>query len=115
MRTLGITRESVEKKLDSTYKGWLYEIDSKIVGFSMGDKNTGEIWVIAVLPEYINRGIGFRLLQKVETWLFSEGCEKLWLTTDTDTRLRSYSFYIKNGWKDDLIKNGLKYMTKYKK
>jgi hypothetical protein len=28
------------------------------------------------------------LLEKVEAWLFSQGCSELWLTTDLDKRLR---------------------------
>jgi hypothetical protein len=52
------------------------------------------------------------LLEQVETWLFSEGCSSLWLTTDVDTRLRAYSFYKEHGWRDWKIENGLRYMTK---
>lgn len=40
------------------------------------------------------------LLEKVEAWLFSQGCSELWLTTDLDKRLRAYSFYKKHGWSD---------------
>jgi hypothetical protein len=52
------------------------------------------------------------LLEQVETWLFSEGCSSLWLTTDLDTRLRAYSFYKEHGWRDWKIENGLRYMKK---
>jgi GNAT superfamily N-acetyltransferase len=58
------------------------------------------------------RGIGGALLEKVEAWLFSEGCSELWLTTEVDTRLRAYSFYKKHGWSDWKIENGLRYMRK---
>jgi len=50
------------------------------------------------------------LLEKVETWLFSE--DGLWLTTDVDTRLRAYSSYKKHGWRDWKIENGLRNMRK---
>lgn len=40
------------------------------------------------------------LLEKVEAWLFSQGCSELWLTTDLDKRLRAFSFYKKHGWSD---------------
>ena len=83
-----------------------------MVGFAIGDRSSGEMWVIAVLPGHIGRGIGGALLEKVEAWLFSEGCSELWLTTDVDTRLRAYSFYKKHGWTDWKIENGLRYMRK---
>jgi ribosomal protein S18 acetylase RimI-like enzyme len=70
------------------------------------------MWVIAVLPGHIGRGIGGALLEKAEAWLFSEGCSELWLTTDLDTRLRAYLFYKKHGWRDWKIENGLRYMKK---
>jgi len=98
--------------LASSYKGWLCEIEDKVVGFAMGDRDTGELWVIAVLPECLRMGIGSRLLVLVEQWMFAEGCKRLWLTTDIDTELRAYSFYLKNGWLDDKIENGLRYMCK---
>jgi len=87
-------------------------VDDKVVGFSMGDKSTGEMWVIAVLPEYIGQGIGSVLLTAVERWLAESGCARLWLTTDIDTSLKAYAFYRKHGWVDDRAEKGLRYMTK---
>lgn len=113
--SLGIDHESVRDMMATSFKGWLCETEDRVVGFAMGDRETGELWVIAVLPEYIRRGIGSRLLSLVEKWLFSEGCERLWLTTDIDTDLRAYSFYINNGWLDDKIEDGLRYMYKERK
>jgi ribosomal protein S18 acetylase RimI-like enzyme len=112
LHSMGITEHSVCDKICGTYKGWLYETDDQIVGFAMGNRETGELWVIAILPEYINKGIGSGLLQLVENWLFESGCKALWLTTDMNTQLRAYSFYRKNGWEDDRIEDGLRYMVK---
>src|ERR1044071_2301858 len=112
LTALGITESSVSEKLRGSYKGWLWEEQGAVVGFAIGDRSSGEMWVIAVLPDYICRGIGGALLEKVEAWLFSEGCSELWLTTDVDTRLRAYSFYKKHGWRDWKIENGLRYMKK---
>ncbi|AIQ62788.1 hypothetical protein PSTEL_06415 [Paenibacillus stellifer] len=64
------------------------------------------------IREYINKGIGTGLLQLVENWLWESGSKALWLTTDVDTRLRAYSFYRKNGWEDDRLEDGLRYMVK---
>jgi GNAT superfamily N-acetyltransferase len=111
---MGITEDSVREKLKGSYRGWLCEIDGSVAGFAMGDSSTGELWVIAVLPRHCNKGIGSRLIILVEQWLWDKGCNGLWLTTDTDTRLRAYSFYRKHGWEDDKIENGLRYMKKHR-
>ena len=112
LHSLGITVESVREKLEGTYKGWLCEVDGQVVGFAMGDRATGELWVIAVLPEYIGRGIGSRLLRAVEQWLAESGCDRLWLTTDVDQALKAYDFYRSHGWQDDRIEDGLRFMGK---
>ncbi len=109
---LGITEDFLREKLLDSYKGWLCEVDEQVVGFAMGDGSTGEIWVIAVLPEHVCKGIGSVLLRQVEDWLFEVGCRELWLTIDVDTSLRAYSFYCKRGWGDAEIRDGLRYMKK---
>ena len=109
---LDITEETVKQKLLGSFKGWLCEDNHQVVGFAMGDKSSGELWVIAVLPEYIGQGIGSRLLRAVENWLTESGCKRLWLTTDIDARLKAYTFYRSHGWVDDRIENGVRYMVK---
>lgn len=112
LQSMGITVESVKEKLKGTYRGWQCDVDGKTVGFAMGDRATGELWVIAVLPEYLGMGIGSKLLRAVEQWLAESGCSCLWLTTDIDTMLKAYSFYRSHGWEDDRIEDGLRYMRK---
>ncbi len=109
---IDITETSVKAKLLGSYKGWLCEDEGEVVGFAIGDRSSGEMWVIAVLPSYIRQGIGGALLAKVDEWLFSQGCSELWLVTDLDTKLRAYSFYRKHGWMDWKIDDGLRYMKK---
>ena len=55
---------------------------------------------------------GARLLKRVEEWLAEQGCSEIWLTTDVDQSLRAYGFYISQGWKDEKMEDGLRYMTK---
>jgi GNAT superfamily N-acetyltransferase len=110
--SMGITVESVKAKLKGSYKGWLCSVDNKVVGFAMGDRATGELWVIAVLPAYIGQGIGSKLIILVENWLIESGCKRLWLTTDVDVKLKAYTFYRQHGWSDDRIQDGLRYMVK---
>ena len=89
----GITVEAVREKLCGTHKGYLCEHNNKIIGFAIGDRKAGEMRVIAVLPEYINQGIGAKLLLMVEKWLWESGGKQLWLETDINPKLRAYSFY----------------------
>ena len=112
LHAIGITEQSVRERLRESFKGWLCEVDGQVVGFAMGDKSTGELWVIAVLPEYLGQRIGSRLLTAVENWLRENGCKLLWLTTDIDPTLKAYSFYLSHRWVDDRIEGGLRYMVK---
>ncbi len=73
---MGITHDSVLRLMEDTHRGFLAKSDGEFVGFAMGDKSSGELWVIAVLEEYENRGIGRALMELVEGWLFGEGCEE---------------------------------------
>jgi ribosomal protein S18 acetylase RimI-like enzyme len=114
LHALGITIDSVRKQIASTHRGWLCEVNNRVIGFSMGNRQTGEMWVIAVLPEFEDMGVGSRLLMLVEEWLWSEGWQEIWLTTDINTKLRAYGFYKKYGWKDDKIEDDLRYMVKTK-
>jgi GNAT superfamily N-acetyltransferase len=109
---LGITEASVAERMRGTFRGWLCEAADQVVGFAMGDAATGELWVIAVRPEWVCRGLGALLLQRVEEWLRGAGCTRLWLTTDIDPALRAYSFYRRHDWEDWKIEDGLRYMQK---
>ena len=111
LRTLGITPESVATGLKGSTRGWLWETSaSEVVGFCMADRSTGELLVIALLPEYEGRGIGGQLMQHAETWLSQSGCTRAWLTTDLDQTLRAYGFYRHRGWTDWKLERGLRWM-----
>lgn len=114
LTALGITEDTVLTMLATTHRGWLCEQDGRVVGFAMGNRANGEMWVIAVLPDHEGRGIGAELLIRVEDWLWSEGWDQVWLTTDVDSTLRAYGFYRRHGWLDHEVKNGLRYMRKTK-
>jgi len=110
LHRLGITPESVRARLATTFAGWLCGDGDRVVAFAMADRSTGELWVIAVLPEYEGRGIGGELMRRAEEWLWASGCERAWLTTDVDTSLRAYRFYRHRGWTDWKIADGLRWM-----
>ena len=89
LRALGITEEKTAEMLRTTHRGWLCEEEGRIVGFAIGDGRIGELWVVAVLPEFEGRGIGSQLLEVVEDWLRSLGWQELWLWTSSDPKKRA--------------------------
>jgi ribosomal protein S18 acetylase RimI-like enzyme len=110
LQRLGITAESVAGKLATSFKGWLCIDGDHVVAFCIADRSTGELWVIAVLPQYEGKGIGNKLMGLAEQWLWASGCRRAWLTTDVDTQLRAYGFYRQRGWTDWKLENGLRWM-----
>ena len=110
LRRLGITPESVHARFATTFHGWLCADGDRVVAFAMADRSTGELWVIAVVPEHEGKGIGGELMGAAEAWLWASGCERAWLTTDVDPSLRAYGFYRHRGWTDWKIDDGLRWM-----
>lgn len=112
----GITIESVTQMFETgSHNGWLCEMDGQIVGFAMGDRTNGEMWVIAVLKEHEGKGIGRAVLDEVESWLASCGWQEIWLTTDVDETLRAVGFYRHLGWEDWKFQDGDRFMRKQMK
>jgi len=110
LQRLGINPQSVTESLGQSVKGWLCEDSGRVVAFSMADCATGELLVIAVLPEHEGKGVGSELMALAEEWLAASGCRRAWLTTDLDTTLRAYGFYRRRGWTDWKIERGLRWM-----
>jgi len=103
---LGITPASVAQMLDTDCRAWVAEMNadspdlpaSRLVGFAIANATEKTIFGLFVLPDYEGRGIGRSLLQAAENWLFSAGCEEIWLVTGNDPNLRAYGFYLHLGW-----------------
>ena len=55
---IGITPKSTADGLAGPLKGWLCEVSGKVVGFSLGNGETGEMMVVAVLLGYEKRVLG---------------------------------------------------------
>jgi GNAT superfamily N-acetyltransferase len=79
-------------------KGWVCEVEQKIVGFAIADLQDDNIWALFLLPEYEHKGIGQRLQKIMLDWYFAQGKEKVWLGTAFNTRAEN--FYKKSGWKE---------------
>ncbi len=98
LQLYGITKDSLAKEMQIDVKGWVDVVSDKITGFVMGNKATAELQVLAVLPEHEGQGIGTALLFHVQTWLFSNDHNEIWLKTTPKNSLRAYGFYLHHGW-----------------
>lgn len=99
LREWGITSEfATERYSQGRYIGWVAEDQAKLIGFATGDLPSGEILVLALLPEYEGRGIGNYLLARLIESMRERGCEKLWLSATRNPDIRAYGFYRANGW-----------------
>lgn len=96
----GITLESWAQDIRSgSLWGMVCLADQVMVGYCFGDRLSGEIVVLALLPDWEARGIGERLLRGVIDLLHSEGFERLFLGCTSDPSSRSYGFYRHLGWR----------------
>ncbi|MEM1213101.1 MAG: GNAT family N-acetyltransferase [Planctomycetota bacterium] len=114
LEAMGITPASVTDLMKTTHRGWVCEVAQQIVGFAMGNRQNGELWVVAVLPEHENQGLGRSLMDHTESWLFDAGWDEIWLTTDPDETYRAVGFYRRLGWSDWKIEDGDRFMRKPK-
>ena len=100
LMALGITQESWSQ---DTRSGKLWGLvclaGQEMVGYCFGDRLTGEIVVLALLPDWEGTGIGKRLLQGLVDQLHSDGFERLFLGCSADPCSRSYGFYRHLGWR----------------
>ena len=99
LASYGITAESWAKSIDTGRSTGTVCIDAnRIVGYCFGDNQTGEILVLALLPEYEGRGIGKTLLSRVVSDLRQGGHKRLFLGCSRNPAHRSYGFYRHLGW-----------------
>ena len=99
LAAMGITEESWAADVRSdALPGYVCCDDEVIAGYCFGDKASGEVVVLALLPAYEDRGIGRHLLMLVVTHLAESGHERLFLGCAADPATRSHGFYRHLGW-----------------
>ncbi len=108
-----VTDEDCELFLTQKGKGWICEIDNKIVGFSIVDLEDRNVWALFVHPDFDQRGIGRKLHDVMLNWYFSKTRDTIWLGTAPKTRAES--FYRKAGWNEVGMhgKNEIKFEMTY--
>lgn len=93
-----IPDDLVEGFITKRGKGFVCEIDDKIVGFSIVDFVENNVWALFLLPEFEGKGIGKKLHQLMLDEYFSKTKETIWLSTEANSRAEI--FYKKQGWKN---------------
>ena len=91
-----VTDKDCEEFLTLRGKGWVCEIDRKIVGFSIVDLKENNIWALFLQPEFEKQGVGRRLHDTMLDWYFEQTKKNVWLGTSPNTRAEI--FYRKSGW-----------------
>ncbi|TDV29876.1 GNAT family N-acetyltransferase [Stenotrophomonas sp. CC22-02] len=71
----------------------------RMLGYCFADRDSGEVLVLALLPDYEGRGIGRQLLQEVVSLTRDAGHQRLFLACSADPRSRSHGFYRRLGWR----------------
>lgn len=88
----------VEDYLFRRGKGWVCEIDNRVVGFAIADLVDNNIWALFVHPGFEKMGIGKKLHNEMMNWYFNQTNKTVWLGTAPDTRAER--FYREAGWKE---------------
>lgn len=91
-----VTDQDCEEFLIVRGKGWVYEIDERIVGFSIVDLKDHNIWALFIHPDFEKQGIGRKLHDVMLDWYFDQTKERVWLGTAPKTRAET--FYRMSGW-----------------
>ena len=100
LRARGITAQSWADDIQTgALPGHVCMVDEVMVGYCFGASSSGEIVVLALLPEFENQGIGRALLNRVTRDLVGLGHSRLFLGCSPDPESRSYGFYRHLGWR----------------
>jgi GNAT superfamily N-acetyltransferase len=96
----GITVDSWRDDIQSgALPGYVCRLNQEIVGYCFAIRKTGEIAVLALLPEHEGKGIGRELLGQMVRDLQALGFKRVFLGCSPDPGSRSYGFYRHLGWR----------------
>ena len=100
LRAIGVTAESWADNIRSgALPGFVCTSSDRMVGYCFGSRETGEIEVLAVLPDFEDQGIGRELLSRTLAELRAIGHRRAFLGCSPDPASRSYGFYRHLGWR----------------
>lgn len=86
-----------EAILERGGRGWVAELEGRIVGLAIADLARSNVWAFFVDPRAEGRGIGRQLHDTMMNWMFSSGVDYVWLSTEAGTRAER--FYRAAHWR----------------
>lgn len=96
---MGITVESwADDVMSGALTGFVVTEQEEVVGYCFGENASGEVVVLALLPEHENRGLGRHLLGLVVEHLSGIGHRRVFLACSANPATRSHGFYRRLGW-----------------
>jgi GNAT superfamily N-acetyltransferase len=95
--SMRLTERDYVVAIEETGRGWVVELDGSIVAFAIGDTTDGSIWALFVEPGHEGKGYGRQLHDIMIAWLWQQGHDRLWLSTEPGTRAER--FYEAAGWR----------------
>jgi N-acetylglutamate synthase-like GNAT family acetyltransferase len=90
------TDDDYLEAMERTGRGWVAERDGRVVGFAVGNAQTGNVWALFVDPAEAASGAGRLLHDAMLAWMLTLGLPRLWLGTQPGTR--ADRFYAAAGW-----------------
>jgi GNAT superfamily N-acetyltransferase len=97
-----ISANDYEEFINHRGKGWVCEIDDKIIGFAIVDLKENNLWALFIQPDYERKGAGKKLHDVMLDWYFHQTNKTIWLGTAPNTRAEI--FYRKAEWKETGIR-----------
>jgi GNAT superfamily N-acetyltransferase len=99
LQQMGITEASWAAAIRSgALPGHVALHDGELVGYCFGDRSSGEVVVLALLPAFEGQGLGRELLARTVQQLAGLGWTRLFLGCSSDPASRSHGFYRHLGW-----------------
>jgi len=98
LAALGITPATLADMLAGDGRGWVAEASGQVLAFAMANAAEATVFALFVRPAHEGHGLGRRLMEEAERWLFARGCEEIWLVTDSNREVRANGFYRRLGW-----------------
>ena len=91
-----VTNADCKDYLIDRGKGWVCEMEARIVGFCIISVKDNNVWALFIQPGYERLGIGRLLHERMMNWYFTQTSETVWLGTAPGTRAEK--FYETAGW-----------------
>ena len=94
-----VTDDAVVEYITRRGRGWVYEMEGIITGFSIISLLDQNVWALFVHPDFERKGIGRLLHDEMMMWYFENTDKPVWLSTSP--RTRAEGFYRRAGWQEN--------------